>query len=100
MNPHGIVRENDDADKSAPVARLLSAPPYAESGLTNKPIVPDYGLLRRIGGGAYGEVFLARSKATGILRAAKIVWRRSFNDDRPFQREFEGIQHFERIYLM
>jgi serine/threonine protein kinase len=53
-------------------------------------------LLRRIGGGAYGEVWLARS-ATGVLRALKIVHRSTFEDDRPFQREFEGIQRFERI---
>jgi hypothetical protein len=53
-------------------------------------------LLRRIGGGAYGEVWLARS-ATGALRALKIVHRSTFEDDRPFQREFEGIQRFERI---
>jgi tetratricopeptide (TPR) repeat protein len=60
-------------------------------------IVPDYELLKWIGGGAYGEVWLARSKATGALRAAKIVWRDKFEDERPFQREFAGIQHFERI---
>jgi hypothetical protein len=35
--------------------------------------------------------------ATGVLRAAKVVWRHRFDDDRPFQREFEGIQKFERI---
>jgi serine/threonine protein kinase len=69
------------------------------SGLAsvNKPTVPDYDLLRRIGAGAYGEIWLARSTATGALRAAKIVWRHSFDSDRPFQREFEGIQKFERI---
>src|SRR6266446_8434316 len=59
--------------------------------------VPDYELLRRIGKGAYGEVWIARSKATSVLRAAKIVWRHTFDDDRPFQREFEGIQKFEDI---
>lgn len=60
-------------------------------------VVPDYELLRRIGHGAYGDVWLARSKATGIFRAAKIVWRNRFDEDRPFRREFEGIQRFERI---
>src|SRR5665213_3705733 len=69
----------------------------SRSALTVRQVIPDYGLLRRIGRGAYGEVWLARSKATGVLRAAKIVWRHTFDDGRPFQREFEGIQHFERI---
>src|SRR5437667_2921519 len=63
---------------------------------TQPPSIPDYELLRRIGGGSYGEVWLARS-ATGVLRALKIVYRRTFEDDRPFQREFEGIQSFERL---
>jgi len=35
--------------------------------------------------------------ATGAFCAAKIVWRHKFEDDRPFRREFEGIQRFEQI---
>jgi WD40 repeat protein len=53
-------------------------------------------LLRRIGRGSYGEVWLARS-ALGTLRAVKIVHRAAFEDARPFEREFKGIQKFEPI---
>ncbi|MEI6395130.1 MAG: serine/threonine-protein kinase [Verrucomicrobiota bacterium] len=60
------------------------------------PRVPDHELIRRIGRGAYGEVWLARS-TTGAFRAVKIVHRQSFDHDRPFEREFEGILKFEPI---
>ncbi len=70
-----------------PTGSPVSAPP---------PSVPDHELIRRIGRGAYGEVWLARS-VTGAFRAVKIVHRASFDHDRPFEREFEGIQKFEPI---
>jgi serine/threonine protein kinase len=75
----------------------LSKPAHAPPPLFIQPTVPDYELIRRIGRGAYGDVWLARSQATGALRAAKIVWRHTFEDAKPFQREFAGIQRFERI---
>lgn len=49
-----------------------------------------------IGGGAYGEVWLARG-VTGALRAVKVVSREDFDDERTFEREFEGIKKFEPI---
>ena len=58
--------------------------------------IPDHQLLRRIGGGSYGEVWLARC-VLGHYRAIKIVRRGSFEEDRPFEREFEGICKFEPI---
>jgi tetratricopeptide (TPR) repeat protein len=61
-----------------------------------KPAIPDHELLRPIGVGSYGEVWLART-VIGSARAVKIVHRAAFDDDRPYEREFSGIQKFEPI---
>src|SRR5689334_11698988 len=63
------------------------------------PHVPDYELLRAIGRGSYGVVWLARS-VTGLYRAVKIVWRASFEDPQPYEREFRGIKEFAAISLV
>jgi serine/threonine protein kinase len=60
------------------------------------PAVPDHELLRCIGRGSYGEVWLARN-VLGELRAVKIIHRDRFEHDRPYEREFEGIRKFEPI---
>ena len=60
------------------------------------PSIPDHQLVRRIAEGAFGEVWLARS-AVGTYRAVKIVRRNKFESERPFRREFEGIQNFDRV---
>ncbi len=81
-----------DGGTSASVKADAAAPTGPEV-----PAVPDYELFQRIGAGAYGEVWLARNIATGTLRAAKIIRRATFADERPFNREFEGIKKFEAV---
>jgi serine/threonine protein kinase len=78
---------------------LMSTPPSDKS--TQKlpaPEIPDQELLRCIGRGSFGEVWLSRG-VTGVFRAVKVVRRQSFNHDRPYDREFRGIQNFEKISL-
>ena len=60
------------------------------------PDIPDHEMIRQIGKGSYGEVWLGRS-VTGALRAVKVVRRADFELERTFEREFEGIKSFEPI---
>lgn len=60
------------------------------------PSIPDHELVRRIGGGSYGDVWLART-AIGTWRAVKVVFRDRFAEARPYEREFRGIQMFEPL---
>jgi len=57
------------------------------------PEIPRYQLLRRIGGGSYGEVWLARN-IMGAGRAVKGIYRDSIELERAFDREFNGVQKF------
>jgi WD40 repeat protein len=59
-------------------------------------VIADHKLLRPIGRGSYGEVWLARH-TMGMYRAVKIVHRRFFQDRHPFERELSGIRKFEPI---
>lgn len=60
------------------------------------PAIPDHTLLRCVGKGAYGEVWLARD-ILGNYHAVKIVARNQFTSDGPYEREFKGIQKYTPI---
>jgi serine/threonine protein kinase len=59
-------------------------------------VIPDHTLVRPIGKGAYGEVWLAKD-IIGSFHAVKVVYRNKFKDGSPFEREFRGIQKFTPI---
>lgn len=85
-----------EPENPRPPARKVSPSPSNPPSHRDDIVIPDYTLLKRIGSGAYGEVWLAQS-VTGALRAVKIVWREDFELTRTFHREFLGIQQFEPI---
>lgn len=92
-----MARPAPDAVRAmrAALERQLERPSEEERGRAPPP-VPDHWLLRRIGTGAYGEVWLARN-TLGTLRAVKLVYRDRFEDERPFLREFHGILKYEPV---
>src|SRR3984893_10261610 len=76
--------------------RLCKIAGIPEEVSAQTPIIPDHEVLRVIGRGAYGEIWLART-LTGGLRAVKVVYRTTFESERAFQREFQGMSAFEPI---
>ena len=70
--------------------------PSPSTGPAAFPLVPDHELVRLIGSGSSGQVWLARN-AMGTYRAVKIVYESTFRHRRPFEREFNGILKFEPI---
>jgi serine/threonine protein kinase len=60
------------------------------------PVIPDHELLKCIGEGSYGQIWLVRN-ILGSYRAAKVVFRDKFKSVQPFEREFQGIRIYEPI---
>ena len=77
-------------------AKIGLSSPLRERIDTAPPRIPDHEMLRRIGSGSYGEVWLARN-TVGTWRAVKAVYRAHFKDARPYEREFSGIKKYEPI---
>lgn len=60
------------------------------------PVIPDHEVIRLIGSGSGGQVWLARN-TFGALRAVKTVRGQPFRHQRSFERELNGILKFEPI---
>jgi CHASE2 domain-containing sensor protein len=97
----GLVRELSAINEAARTA-IMEAPtvivPNAASTRVDARSIGDHELLRPIGKGAYGEVWLGRS-LVGIYRAVKVIYRRNFEHAAPFEREFRGLKKFAPVSM-
>ena len=97
-------QERCTADIPQEVASASPSPEGAEKpthvGTTTVTVpvakIPDHTLLHSVGRGAYGEVWLARN-AIGLFHAVKVIYRRDFDNDDPYEREFRGVTKFMPI---
>jgi serine/threonine protein kinase len=94
----GFMDQQDGQQRIEPAVRPDSNRLALSTGAepVAPPTVPDHELIRVIGRGSYGEVWLARN-IMGAYRAVKVVYRRTFDNDKPYEREFQGIKRFEPI---
>ena len=74
----------------------IQALAFSQSELRHLPVIPDHELLKCVGRGAYGEVWLARD-VLGSFHAVKIIHRNTFTEAAPYEREFRGIKKFTPI---
>jgi serine/threonine protein kinase len=63
----------------------------------NPPMIVGYELLREIGRGGYGTVFLCRRCDSGKFYAAKVVYRNRFENEEPYLRELDGVEKFKTL---
>src|SRR5215813_1665482 len=60
------------------------------------PEVPGHELIRPIGKGAFGQVWLGRNNVIWTYRAVKVIENSTVHPQH-FDREFKGIQRFEPV---
>lgn len=90
------TRKEKEREKAKEAAQPAEPAAIGKSGSDGAPGVADHVLVRRVGKGGYGEVWLARN-AIGLHHVVKLVHRQDFTDDGPYEREFRGIQKFMPI---
>lgn len=74
---------------------MVDSEACAVQGELRPPEIPDFDLLRPIGRGGFGEVWLARNRTTAHLRAIKIVALRPSGSADAAGREISSLTHSE-----
>ena len=90
---HAMEKALADAEPMARPAASTSVSANFEVETPPPVKIPNHRLLRCIGRGAYGEVWLAHDEI-GVWRAVKILFRSNFKEATPYEREYRGIMQY------
>ena len=72
--------------------------PSVDQREVTAPAIQGLQLIKKIGAGGFGEVWLARHQTmSSQLRAVKVVHRESFATVSAFREEFKGLEHYQEI---
>jgi serine/threonine protein kinase len=74
----------------------MTPPIESPDGAAPLPVVADHQLVCLIGSGSGGQVWLAKN-ALGTYRAVKIIFKKTFSRQKPFENEFNGVLKFEPL---
>lgn len=74
----------------------MTTPAEVPDGAAPQPVVAEHQLIRLIGEGGAGQVWLARN-ALGTYRAVKIIFRKTFSWSKPYEDEFQGLLRYEPL---
>ncbi len=78
-------------------ARTSTPKAFPKKAGTDVPCMHGYDLVREIGGGASGQVWICRNKLTKSWAALKIIKRKTADEKRWANRELKGLRAYERI---
>jgi len=87
-------KTNDHESNDPKSSRPRASDPRAADGPL-RPDIPEFELLRCVGRGGFGEVWLGVNRATGGLRAVKLIPLRRRGSLDPAGRELVSLQHLE-----
>ena len=62
--------------------RFLPLPRSAVEELEHEPNISDFNIIKEIGNGSYGKVYLATHKKTKAKYAIKAIWKRRENTNK------------------
>ncbi|CAG9320286.1 unnamed protein product [Blepharisma stoltei] len=89
-------RENDENERQNLILAIISG--FRKTGLPPKTGTDFYDLIKQLGKGSFGKVYLALNRLTGLKVAIKAIHKGNIKDERIRQKVFQEVFVMNRIH--